>query len=549
MEKDKSPNHQLQELEIVITQDPKEEGKTMKVKVREEDKWPFLLRVHVGHFRISLSLCSQALLLKQMKHYYPSSHFLSLLPSFAFTLHWALASVSLLSLSLLYLCRCARHWAAVQAEFSSRLRVNYLFAPSISSMLLLQSFPFSSRELRSPFHRVWFWASIAPVIALDLRIYGQWFTRGKRFNLAAVANPSAHLSVIANFVGAKTAVELGREEVALLLFSVGTAHYLVLFVTLYQRIDGCGIPRTLYPVFFLYVAAPSAASLGWGAISGAFDIASKMFFFLALFLFTSLAVRPNFFRKAMGSFHVSWWAYPFSLTMLALASIEYAEGSTAHVLKLLLCITSILVTTAMVALTAFNMNSLLPNDIILFPNNLTPPLSPSDIIFQREKERKRSTAADTHAVSLDSGCIRRRKGDKLHVVSESGGVVPESKAARVETEEDESSKATAPDKGSDVNVASMHAEFSALTEAGAMAGGEEPEVDDAPEHQEIATPVAPSHDDEGTELFVAKCKKYAYANDSAFEQLSVVFGPHRIKKEKGSCRGRSPTKLTTEEGA
>ena len=64
-----------------------------------------------------------------------------------------------------------------------------------------------------------------PVLALDIKIYGQWFTTEKRFTL-------------------------------------GMVQYLVVFVTLYQRLSGSDqLPVMLRPVFFLFFAAPSMASL------------------------------------------------------------------------------------------------------------------------------------------------------------------------------------------------------------------------------------------------------------------------------------------------
>ena len=127
-----------------------------------------------------------------------------------------------------------------------------------------------------------------PLVVLDVKIYGQWFTKGKRF-LSTVANPTSQLSVIGNLVGAQAAAYMGWQETSIFLFSLGIVHYLVLFVTLYQRFSGgIQLPGMLSPVFFLYFAAPSVASLAWESIAGAFDIVSKMLFFLSLFLFTSL---------------------------------------------------------------------------------------------------------------------------------------------------------------------------------------------------------------------------------------------------------------------
>ena len=96
-----------------------------------------------------------------------------------------------------------------------------------------------------------------PVVLLDIKIYGQWFIKGKRF-LSTVANPTSQMSVIGNLVGAQAAAHMGWRESAVCLFSLGMVHYLVLFVTLYQRLSGGDrLPALLRPVFFLFLAAPA----------------------------------------------------------------------------------------------------------------------------------------------------------------------------------------------------------------------------------------------------------------------------------------------------
>ncbi|CAN1824221.1 S-type anion channel SLAH4 [Linum perenne] len=112
----------------------------------------------------------------------------------------------------------------------------------------------------------------------------------------------------------------------------------------------------LRPVFFLFFAAPSVASLAWKSIVGGFDTTSKMLFFLSLFLFTSLIFRPALFKRSMRR---------FSLTVLALASAEYArevKGSVSHALMFILLIVSVVVILALFAFTLFNTKMLLPDD-------------------------------------------------------------------------------------------------------------------------------------------------------------------------------------------
>ncbi|CAL9092685.1 unnamed protein product [Musa acuminata var. zebrina] len=330
-------------------------------------KFSMLTRFHAGYFRISLSLCGQALLWKTLIE--PSTDaralraVVSRLPSFAFVLFWSLAFLTLLALCFLYVARCVLRFRSVRAEFAHHVGMNYLFAPWISWLLLLQSAPFL-RPNTNGYLLLW-WLFSLPILALDVKIYGQWFTQGKKF-LSTVANPTSQISVIGNLVGARAAAQMGWRESALCMFSLGIAHYLVLFVTLYQRLLGSNsLPAMLRPVFFLFFAAPSMASLAWDSISSTFDTPCKMLFFLSLFLFASLVCRPALFRRSMRRFSVAWWAYSFPLSVLALAATEYAQeakGAVANVLMLVLSVLSVVVTLVLMVFTAIKANDLLPHD-------------------------------------------------------------------------------------------------------------------------------------------------------------------------------------------
>lgn len=87
------------------------------------------------------------------------------------------------------------------------------------------------------------------------------------------------------------------------------------------------------------------------------------------------ACRPTFFKKSMRKFNVAWWAYSFPLTLLALASTEYAQEVKMHIpsgLMLILSAISVLVFVGVMFSAALNVDQgLLEDDPILnFGNNL-----------------------------------------------------------------------------------------------------------------------------------------------------------------------------------
>ncbi|KAI3702558.1 hypothetical protein L6452_28301 [Arctium lappa] len=338
--------------------------------------FPIISRCHAGYFRITLSLCCQTLLWKTLKEPPENAHvyrkMLGVLPTTAFLLLWSLSLLILATLSILYILRCALFSHMVKNEYLNHIGVNYLFAPSISWLLLLQTAPFLTPK--TVYYILLWWVFVVPIFVLDVKIYGQWFTKGKRI-LSTVANPASQLSVVGNFVGARAAAMMGWKESAMVMFVVGMVHYVVVFVTLYQRLsENSSLPTMLRPVMFLFIAAPSMASLAWDSISGTFDFSSKMLFYLSLFLFFSLVTRPKLFKKSMEKFNMVWWAYSYPLTVLALASTEYAQemnSSIAHLLMLLLSALSVMVSIVLMVYTALNTNTLLPPDDTYNPTIVT----------------------------------------------------------------------------------------------------------------------------------------------------------------------------------
>ena len=82
---------------------------------------------------------------------------------------------------------------------------------------------------------------------------------------------------------------MGLTEWPTFFFAVGLAHYMVLFVTLYQRLPtNETLPKELHPVFFLVVATPNVASMAWEKLQGSFNYRSLIAYFIALFLYFSL---------------------------------------------------------------------------------------------------------------------------------------------------------------------------------------------------------------------------------------------------------------------
>ncbi|KAL8217951.1 hypothetical protein R6Q57_021324 [Mikania cordata] len=330
----------------------------------EDKKWPFLLRYPISSFGICLGVSSQAIMWKNLA-LTESTHFLHVSPNVNFIL-WSISLFLFIIVGTTYLLKIIFYFEAVRREYYHPIRVNFFFAPWIALLFLAIGVP--PTLITNLPHVLWY-LLMTPIFILELKIYGQWMSGGQR-RLSKVANPSNHLSVVGNFVGALLGASMGLKEGPIFFFAVGIAHYTVLFVTLYQRLPtNETLPKELHPVFFLFVAAPSVASMAWAKINGSFDYGARIAYFIAMFLYFSLAVRVNFFRGF--KFSLAWWAYTFPMTGAAIATIRYTSEVSTIVTKFLsvslstiatLTVFGLLITTI---LHAFVMRDLFPNDIAI----------------------------------------------------------------------------------------------------------------------------------------------------------------------------------------
>ncbi|ESQ54461.1 hypothetical protein EUTSA_v10024941mg [Eutrema salsugineum] len=335
-----------------------------KIVLPEDKTWPFLLRFPITSYGMCLGVSSQAIMWKTLATT-DAEKFLHMTQVVNHVLWW-ISLVLLVTVSITYLFKTIFFFEAVRREFRHPIRVNFFFAPLISILLLALGVPHS---ITTTLPSILWYFLMAPILVLEMKIYGQWMSGGQR-RLSKVANPTNHLSIVGNFAGALLGASMGLEEGPMFFYAVGLAYYLVLFVTLYQRLPtNETLPKELHPVFFLFVAAPAVASMAWTNISGSFNIGSRLAYFISLFLYFSLVVRINFFRGF--KFSLAWWAYTFPMTAVATATIKYSgevTGIATQVLSVLMAGAATLTVISVLVMTvvhAFIKCDLFPNDVAI----------------------------------------------------------------------------------------------------------------------------------------------------------------------------------------
>ncbi|VAH23469.1 unnamed protein product [Triticum turgidum subsp. durum] len=387
--------------------------RSIEVAVLPKDEtWPFLLRFPISAFGMCLGVSSQAMLWKTLQSE-PSTKFLHVHPVVNHVLWWV--SVALMVVvSITYLLKIVFYFEAVRREFHHPVRVNFFFAPWIACLFLVKGVPHPVWEIH---HAVWY-VLMAPILCLDLKIYGQWMSSGER-RLSKVANPSNHLAVVGNFVGALLGATMGLRELPIFFFAIGLAHYAVLFVTLYQRLPtNVQLPKELHPVFFLFVAAPSVASMAWTRISGEFSDGARLLYFVSLFLYVSLVVRVNLFRGFR--FSLAWWAYTFPMTSVALATVLYAsevDNMLTRALAVGLSGIAVVTVTGVLATTmyhAFVRKDLFPNDVSIAITRRRPK-------FSKILAHLRSSGSDVKELVLSIPNFNSNSNSKQGAYSDDSG--------------------------------------------------------------------------------------------------------------------------------
>ncbi|KAK1286856.1 S-type anion channel SLAH3 [Acorus calamus] len=360
----------------------------------EDKQWPFLLRFPISSFGICLGVSSQAILWKTLATS-PSTEFLHVSLDVNLVL-WCISVALTAIVSFIYSLKVIFFFETVRREYYHPIRVNFFFAPWIAYLFLGLGLPPS---IPIKLHAALWYSLMTPIFCLELKIYGQWMSGGQR-RLSKVANPSNHLAIVGNFVGALLGASMGLKEGPIFFFAVGLAHYTVLFVTLYQRLPtNATLPKELHPVFFLFVAAPSVASMAWAKINGEFGYGARMAYFIALFLYFSLAVRINFFRGF--KFSLAWWAYTFPMTGASIATIRYSmevKNPVTQSLSVMLSAISTLTVTALLVATI--LHAFVFRD--LFPNDVSIAITDRKIKSNKKHSHLRSTSSDAKNIEEDS---------------------------------------------------------------------------------------------------------------------------------------------------
>lgn len=294
---------------------------------------PFLLRLPIQFFAISLALCACSILWRQIVITFEEAG----IPAKVHEVIWYIAVAFLCLLSATYACKAIIYPGAVRRELIHPIRSNFCRMPAVSIMALVASAPKSVTDRTcEPGKSVPVSAAyiiFAMMILLNLHSFRSWKLYPSRgMSLLKDMNPSCNVPVIANYLGAMV---LGLADLygpAFLLFTFGTMMWFVFFIAFFISIymaQGAHnmfyvLPQPPHNVYFLMHVAPSVASMAWTAFAkGSLPEVSQAFYFTGIIMFVITAANNMVLLFREPPHVLIPWSMVFPVTAIPTSTRNY----------------------------------------------------------------------------------------------------------------------------------------------------------------------------------------------------------------------------------
>jgi tellurite resistance protein TehA-like permease len=248
---------------------------------------------------------------------------------------------SLLVMGLLFTAYCLKayfYFPLVRDEYHDAMRVHFLNMPHLILLMLAICVPYDSSgitmiaENGGQGRRIIFGIGFLMQLLLTQQIYENWLFSDTQ-NISC-ARPQFFLSTVGWYFLAVLGTETNVEQtwgIALptFCFGFGMMMYLIVTFAIFNGIHTTPQSKGT-PALFLFLAPPSVGVVAWdliNAIPGEFPILSKLILGWCLGVFVMLVkMGPQIVQPPATLGH--HWAYVFSMSALATATISYAGIET-----------------------------------------------------------------------------------------------------------------------------------------------------------------------------------------------------------------------------
>ena len=216
-------------------------------------------------------------------------------------------------ISLIYLTKLLRYPKAVINEWKHPVRINFFSAISISMLML-------AIITRHDFHTMgaWFWyAGAAMHTYMTLYTITFWINHNQEI---AHSNPAWFIPIVGNVLVPVGGIGLAPHAMLMYYFSVGLFFWIIFLAVIMNRIIfHHQLAQKFLPTLFIMLAPPAVAFISYFKLYHTIDLFAHFLYSIALFFTFMLAFM---FKRFLGlKYFISWWAFIFPLSAMAIASM------------------------------------------------------------------------------------------------------------------------------------------------------------------------------------------------------------------------------------
>ena len=222
-------------------------------------------------------------------------------------------------LLITYLIKLIDYPREIIEEWNNPVRINFYAAISISLLMLAIIFKEEYQQIslyKQMALYLWYAGTIMHTF-LTFYSISRWIKRNMDINHS---NPSWFIPIVGNLLVPVGGIGYVSTHILMYYFSVGLFFWIILFGILLNRIIfHHQLAQKFMPTLFIFLAPPAVAFIAYFKLYNQMDTFAIFLFNIAVF-FTLLLV---FLWRSFISlkFFISWWAFVFPVTAMAIASM------------------------------------------------------------------------------------------------------------------------------------------------------------------------------------------------------------------------------------
>ncbi|MEA3423489.1 MAG: SLAC1 anion channel family protein, partial [Bacillota bacterium] len=217
-------------------------------------------------------------------------------------------------ISLIYLLKLIKYPHEVVGDFENPVKLS--FFPAISISILLLSIAFLGIDMMTS-KVLWIVGTIIHAL-FTYKVISIWMMHPK-FEIKHI-NPAWFIPVVGNILIPVAGVQHYNPEISWFFYSIGLIFWIVLFtIFMYRIIFFHPLPEKLLPTLAILISPAAIGFIAYVKLTHQIDSFARILYYFALFLTTFIFTQYKMLSKI--KFYLSWWAYSFPISAMAIATM------------------------------------------------------------------------------------------------------------------------------------------------------------------------------------------------------------------------------------